>query len=89
MKASQIRQTLQAIDMLQPALELNKMGLEEQAEVLQLLERQGKSIETVNLRQLSVVIKYHNQLKLRCDYPKCKCPFDMGPEGHCLAGRQR
>lgn len=63
MKASQIRQTLLAIDMLQPALELNKMGLEEQAEVLELLEQQGKSIETVNLRQLSVVIKYHNKLK--------------------------
>lgn len=63
MKATQIRQTLQAIDMLQPALELHKMNLEDQAEVLELLEKQGKSIETVNLRQLSVVIKYHNKLK--------------------------
>lgn len=65
MKATQIRQTLQAIDMLDPAMELKQMDLEEQAEVLELLEQQGKSIETVNLRQLSVVIKYHNKLKLR------------------------
>lgn len=63
MKATQIRQTLQAIDMLDPAMELKQMDLEEQAEVLELLEKQGKSIETVNLRQLSVVIKYHNKLK--------------------------
>lgn len=63
MKATQIRQTLQAIDMLEPAMELKQMDLEEQAEVLELLEKQGKSIETINLRQLSVVIKYHNKLK--------------------------
>ncbi|HET8799664.1 MAG TPA: hypothetical protein VFN01_00635 [Marinobacter sp.] len=63
MKATQIRQTLQAIDMLQPALELKKMDLEEQAEVLELLEQQGKSIETVNLRELSVVIKYHHKIQ--------------------------
>jgi hypothetical protein len=68
MKASQIRQTLQAIDMLEPALDLKKMDLEEQAEVLELLEQQGKSIETVNLRQLSVVIKYHHKLKARPDH---------------------
>lgn len=63
MKATQIRQTLQAIDMLKPAMELKQMDLEEQAEVLELLEKQGKSIESVNLRQLSVVIKYHHKLK--------------------------
>jgi hypothetical protein len=63
MKATQIRQTLQAVDMLQPALDLKNMDLEEQAEVLELLKEQGKSIETVSLRQLSVVIKYHHKLQ--------------------------
>lgn len=24
-----------------------------------------------------------------CSYPKCRCPFDMGPDGKCLAGKPR
>lgn len=63
MKASQIRQTLQAMDMLEPALELKQMDLEEQGEVLELLEERGKSIETISLRELSLVIQYHQKQK--------------------------
>lgn len=22
-----------------------------------------------------------------CTYPDCRCPFDMGPDGKCLAGK--
>ncbi|MBY6070632.1 hypothetical protein KUV35_04970 [Marinobacter salsuginis] len=63
MKASQIRQTLQAMDMLEPALELKQMDLEEQGEVLELLEERGKSIDTISLRELSLVIQYHQKQK--------------------------
>lgn len=24
-----------------------------------------------------------------CSYPDCRCPFDMGPDGKCLAGKPR
>lgn len=24
-----------------------------------------------------------------CSYPECRCPFDMGPDGKCLAGKPR
>ncbi|AYP29009.1 hypothetical protein AS1_29 [Marinobacter phage AS1] len=63
MKASQIRQTLQAMDMLEPALELKQMDLEEQGKVLELLEERGKSIDTISLRELSLVIQYHQKQK--------------------------
>ncbi|PPI86171.1 hypothetical protein KEHDKFFH_02300 [Marinobacter maroccanus] len=63
MKASQIRQTLQAMDMLEPALELKHMDLEEQGEVLELLDERGKSIDTISLRELSLVIQYHQKQK--------------------------
>lgn len=63
MKASQIRQTLQAMDMLEPALELKQMDLEEQGEVLELLKERGKSIDTISLRELSLVIQYHQKQK--------------------------
>lgn len=63
MKASQIRQTLQAMDMLKPALELKQMDLEEQRQVLELLEEREKSIETISLRELSLVIQYHQKQK--------------------------
>ena len=63
MKASQIRQTLQAMDMLEPALELKQMDLEEQGEVLELLKERGKSIDTSRLRELSLVIQSHQKQK--------------------------
>lgn len=63
MKASQIRQTLQAMDILEPALELKQMDLEEQREVMELLEERGKSMETISLRELSLVIQYHQKQK--------------------------
>jgi|TARA_Y100001934_G_scaffold263065_1_gene338286 hypothetical protein len=63
MKATQIRRTLQAMDMLEPALELKQMDLEEQGEVLELLEERGKSIDTISLRELSLVIQYHQKQK--------------------------
>ena len=63
MKATQIRRTLQAMDMLEPALELKQMDLEEQGEVLELLEERGKSIDTISLRERSLVIQYHQKQK--------------------------
>jgi len=25
----------------------------------------------------------------KCTYPDCNCPFDMGPDGKCLIGKDR
>jgi hypothetical protein len=57
MSASQIRHTLQAIDLLQPAVKLHHMNLEDQADVLEELERKGKSLSTITLRELSLVVQ--------------------------------
>lgn len=91
MKAAQIRRTLQAIDILQPALQLQQMNLEDQADVLAILEEQGKSLETITLRELSLVLVYKDRPATReesvCNYPDCKCPFDMGADNLCLIGK--
>ncbi|AXS82347.1 hypothetical protein D0851_04450 [Marinobacter sp. Arc7-DN-1] len=51
------------MDMRQPAPELKQMDLEEQGEVLELPEKRGKSIETISLRELSLIIQYHQKQK--------------------------
>jgi hypothetical protein len=80
------RERLKALDIRNYTMELAATEREAIAEAAKLREFEDQT-EYI----LALVYKDRDMSRKEnvCSYPECRCPFDMGPDGKCLAGKPR